>query len=946
MRFKFQYCLFLLLAYSTVVTAQLEADNWIFAGGGNYINFNKATQAASVPLPPFSAQMFGGTTYSDKNGQLLFYSDGAAVNNGLFQRFPSTSNTTPFTEILLGSVGFGGQKVLAIPFPGSASKYILFHIYYQLYTNYKSELLFSIIDMKADSGRGAVDSFQRNVPVLGPLFNGSNILFKLTAVQHCNKKDIWVVGHYANSDKYFSLLVTSNGITGLPVLSTGSFITSYNSQDSLWHPSLQGYIKISPLGNKIAASFKSPDYIELGDFNTQTGVVSNIKKLTASPPPSDTIYNPLYSYRIHYGVAGVEFSPSGDRLYASSNYYAKNPNGGPNNYFTAFIYQFNTALPTEAQIQSSKYFIDSIIIARAGAIQLANTGKLYINVWDNLCEVADPEGLGVACNYTAQKYRSFGGSVGLELPNILQSYLRYPMITTGNCQFQNIDFSIQNPIGVSSVLWDFGDPASGASNSSTSFTPTHIYSTQGYYEVKAILQNANGCGADTIRKVISAGPFKVFLGNDTTICQGDTLQLRMHIPSATNSWSNNSNDTIIKITQPGIYWVKVNLGDCFASDTINVFFNNLPQFTLGNDTVICNNSSVTLSPNPVYAGANYLWSTNVNTGNINANTAGQYWLQLTDNNGCKWQDTLSVSFKTLPNYNLGADKSICEKDTATLIATVTGATSYLWNTGEVTSIIKAFQNLVYWCDVNKEGCVYRDSILVTVKPLPIVNLGTDVTLCEDNTLLLDAANLNSTYLWQDNSTNPTYLIKKAGKYYVTVNRQNCIVKDTINIAYNLKPVFTLGSNQPICNGMVITLNPQLSNVSYLWQDGTIAPTYTVTQFGLYYLTATNTCGSKTDSILITRGFCKLYIPNAFTPNGDGKNDVFKASFGENITEYSLQIFNRYGEIVFENKDKNKGWDGTYRGARQPGGTFFWLINYKTTTDKNLQQLKGSVLIIR
>lgn len=929
-----------------MASAQLEADNWIFAGGGNYINFNKATQAVTVTPPANANLIIGGTTYSDKNGQLLFYTEGSLLCNRLFQRFPSTSvSGSQYNGFLFNATFVGGQKVLAIPYPGSDSKYILFHIYYQLFTNYKSELLYSVIDMKLDSGRGGVDSFQRNLPIFGPIFSGTNVLFKLTAVQHCNKKDIWVVGHYANSDKYFSLLVTANGITSPPVISTGSFIPSYNSEDSLWHPSLGGYIKISPLGNKIAASFKSPDYIELGDFNTQTGVVSNIKKLTASPPPADTVYNPSYSYRIKYGVAGVEFSPSGDRLYAASTYLARDPNSS-GIYYAAFIYQFNASLPTEAQIQSSKYFIDSLVNNESGAIQLANTGKLYINVRDNLCEVANPELLGAACNYTPLKLMTLGSTIGLELPNIMQSFLRYPMITTGNCQFQNIDFYIQNPIGVSSVVWDFGDPLSGSNNSSTSFTPTHIYSAQGYYEVKAILQNANGCGADTIRKIISAGPFKVYLGNDTTICQGDTLELKMYIPGATNSWSNNSGDTVIRVTQPGTYWVKVDLGDCTASDTINIAISNLPQFSLGNDTVICNNTSVTLIPNPVYPGSNYLWNTNASTGSINANTAGQYWLQVTDNAGCKWKDTINVSFKTLPNYNLGPDVSICDKDSVILNAAVSGATSYLWNTGATASNIKAFTTNIYWCDVNKDGCVYRDSVTVDIKPLPVVNFGPDLTLCEDNTVLLDATNSNATYLWQDNSTNPAYLVKQAGKYHVIVNKQNCFAKDTIVVSYNLKPVFTLGPDQPICNGTAITLNPQINNVSYLWQDGSVTPSYTVIQPGLYFLTATNNCGSKSDSVLVTKGVCKLYIPNAFTPNGDNKNDLFKASFGENITEYSMQVFNRYGELVFESKDKSKGWDGTYKGSRQPKGSFIWVIKYRTNTDVNLQQLKGSILLIR
>jgi large repetitive protein len=242
--------------------------------------------------------------------------------------------------------------------------------------------------------------------------------------------------------------------------------------------------------------------------------------------------------------------------------------------------------------------------------------------------------------------------------------------------------------------------------------------------------------------------------------------------------------------------------------------------------------------------------------------------------------------------------------------------------------------------------VTKPAIIAMNNNAPVVKLGNDITLCEDNTLLLDATNANATYLWQDNTTNPTYFVTTAGKYFVTVTRQGCIAKDTINITYNLKPKFSLGADSRLCMGSIITLNPQITGVSYLWQDGNTSPTYTVTQPGLYSLTATNTCGSATDNITIGNGVCNLYVPNSFTPNGDAKNDVFKASYGDNITQFHLQVFNRYGQIIFETKDKNKGWDGTFKGTGQPYDSYVWLIQYKIATNTNLQKLQGTVLLIR
>jgi len=245
------------------------------------------------------------------------------------------------------------------------------------------------------------------------------------------------------------------------------------------------------------------------------------------------------------------------------------------------------------------------------------------------------------------------------------------------------------------------------------------------------------------------------------------------------------------------------------------------------------------------------------------------------------------------------------------------------------------------------GCTFASQAVVPFNGmLPVVQLGNDTTLCEGDTKLLIATNTNSTYLWQDNSSSPTYLVTMAGRYFVAVDKQGCIAKDTINIAYNLKPRFTLGADGRICTGSTLTLDPKISGVNYLWQDGSTGPTFTITQPGLYTLTASNTCGLTTQSITIGTGICDLYVPNSFTPNSDSRNDLFKALYGDNVTEFHMQVFNRYGQLVFESKDKSEGWDGNFKGKRQPYDTYVWMIQYKAAVNNILQKLQGTVLLIR
>jgi gliding motility-associated-like protein len=323
-----------------------------------------------------------------------------------------------------------------------------------------------------------------------------------------------------------------------------------------------------------------------------------------------------------------------------------------------------------------------------------------------------------------------------------------------------------------------------------------------------------------------------------------------------------------------------------------------------------------------------------------------YWLKATDPIGCKRTDSINISFKTLPQFSLGNDTSLCQTNLQ-LNATVAGASSYQWNTGVNTASISVNQSGIYWADVTKDNCVYRDSIGIVLKPYPIVSLGNDTTLCEGNNLLLDAQNIGSAYLWQDNSTTKNYLVSKPGKYFVTVTKDGCSSKDTAVINYDLKPVFNLGADFSICSGQTITLNPKIQNsqpVSYVWQDGSTGQSYNVSSPGIYSLTLTNNCGSKVDSVIALQGACKLYVPTAFTPNGDGLNDVFKASYGENITNFKMQIYNRWGQKIFESDDIKKGWDGKYQ-QEVLTGVYIWIIKYDTIDLKN-QLMKGTVVLIK
>src|SRR5690606_24227281 len=103
------------------------------------------------------------------------------------------------------------------------------------------------------------------------------------------------------------------------------------------------------------------------------------------------------------------------------------------------------------------------------------------------------------------------------------------------------------------------------------------------------------------------------------------------------------------------------------------------------------------------------------------------------------------------------------------------------------------------------------------------------------------------------------------------------------------------------------------------------PVFAVKEQGKYHLTLTNNCGTFSDTINITKGLCHLYVPSAFTPNGDGLNDIFRAVMSDNSHIFLLQVFNRWGKKIFESHDILRGWDGTLNGTRQPEGNYVWVL---------------------
>ena len=187
--------------------------------------------------------------------------------------------------------------------------------------------------------------------------------------------------------------------------------------------------------------------------------------------------------------------------------------------------------------------------------------------------------------------------------------------------------------------------------------------------------------------------------------------------------------------------------------------------------------------------------------------------------------------------------------------------------------------------------------------------------------------------------------EKSTSYSVKITNGRTTITDKVNIDVDTKPVPNLSPNVIICENESAVLNPgEFRN--YLWQDGSTADHLTIKTPGVYSVTVSNSCGVAMASTVAKIGTCQIYFPNAFTPNNDGKNDIFRVSYASSFTKFHLIIFDRWGQKVFETYDPSQGWMGNINDHKRSTETFVWMCNFQTSSRTELTTLKGTVILIR
>ena len=298
-----------------------------------------------------------------------------------------------------------------------------------------------------------------------------------------------------------------------------------------------------------------------------------------------------------------------------------------------------------------------------------------------------------------------------------------------------------------------------------------------------------------------------------------------------------------------------------------------------------------------------------------------------------------------PLITVAHDTTVCAG--ATLSVEQPDVLSYLWSNGATTPSITVDSAGTFQVSVTNIGCrAESDSFHVSLYGQSAVDFGSDSVLCELATLLLDAAQPHpAQYYWQDASTNTTYTVWQDGDYWVVITDHCLGAGDTINIGYLKDFTVSLGPDTTLCEGRTLTLTPGVEHCDYLWQDGSTQPVYVVRGPGTYSVEVNNKCFSHRDAVNVDYERCaqELYLPNAFTPDRNGRNEIFLPvfSYPDEIEEYRMEIYNRWGTLVFRTEEKAYGWDG----ANAIDGVYAVTVRYKSRGEK-AKTVTGSVTVVR
>lgn len=825
---------------SQLLIAQNEGNIWYF-GNGAGLDFNSG---APVPLNDGMLNTLEGcASISDVNGDLLFYTDGMLV----YDKF---HNIMPNGTGLLGN-NSSTQSAIIVKQPQSSDIYYIFTV--DGYSGFSGNgLYYSEVDMTLNGGAGDVTAV-KNVLLF------QNAAEKVTAIPHSNGVDFWIISPQHTTNLFNSYLFTPAGINSTPVQSSVDDV-----EDTV------GYLSASPDGTKIASCYYHSNSVDVLNFDNSTGMLSF----------NFTLNNIHHAY-------GASFSPNSNVLYLG---------------FSSGVYQCNLMAGQSVDIINSLILIDD----NNGdtAMQLGPDGKIYHAnpppFSAHLSVIEYPDIVGVNCSYSYNSLELADGTTAkYGLPTFFSSIFNMPSIVSSSnyCYGDSTYFELSSD--VDSVVWNFDDYESGASNISNLNTPSHFFSSPGVYNVEVLIHDA-GTSSTHIESVEINDLPVVDIGVDTILCNQTSIALEVNSDNVSCIWQDNSTNSTFQVENTGLYWVEVADSSCVFRDSIYVDFLSV-DVDLGEDLLLCYGDSLDLAPDDIYDL--YEWSNGVNQTSINVSDEGVYWLEA-GTEWCKDRDSVFVEVAESTLAIMSGLDSICdggEFNDAKIIVEGEGPFIIDYTNGAMSSSVSG--ESPFDIEIAEEGVYTITAIVDTHGCNGEFEGEAQFVLVEDPLSVFNIVSTNGVI--QDLE----YVFENESE-----GHSSCY--------------WNFGTNWEV--------EDNSSEINYSYRE---AGTYRVE------LVVHNEFGcADTSAQMLTITPYQYFLPNAFTPfDQNNINDSFGLE-NDNVTSFEMIIFDRWGGVVYRTNDVSAGWDGKRYGVCAQSGCYSYLINLEDPLG-NPHKLIGLVNLI-
>lgn len=514
-------------------------------------------------------------------------------------------------------------------------------------------------------------------------------------------------------------------------------------------------------------------------------------------------------------------------------------------------------------------------------------------------------------------------------------------------------------------------------------------STSGTYYIKGT--TATGC-VDIKPVVVTINPSPTVVVTDpAAVCAPGSVNITNSAVTAGSTtglsytYFTDAAATVIlsnpsAVTTSGTYYIKgATAAGCSDVQPVNVVVNIMPTATISYDGgPYCATGMATVTQTG-YAGGTYSsaagLSVNATTGaiDLSMSTPGQYTVVYTFTSGaCTGSASTIINIGT-PTLVITNPAAVCAPGTVNITAgTVTAGSagdltySYYTNAAGTTPLSNPSAvgtgNTYYIKGIDARGCpTLVEPVSVTINPQPALSLSADKTLvCKWEEVNLSAASAGSTIVWENNHNGNTYIAYPAASSSYTAvatDALGCKTTDHINISVRDFRAALTAMPDPVISGTTVTLTPSASTgfnvvgwmpAQYFLGQQANTQTITITDSSkTFYAVLQSPDGCRDTAsvrVNVEDNTKELFIPNAFTPNHDGKNDIFKV-YGTSVKSIEMRIYNQWGNLLCETKDNNKGWDGTYKGKQQPVGIYLYAIKIYLYNNGTVTR-NGTISLIR